>query len=177
MKNRLESYIEKNRELLDVEIPDDDLTWENISTGISKRRKIQLRIIRFAAVILVLFTAGMAGYYVLSHRQTSPEEITLAAISSDLAEEEKLFRFAVSEKLNDVNRHDADPVLLGELYRELHQIDIQYASYYTDLQEFGSKPKIIHGMIRCYQQKIKILERTLCEIEKSERHENKIKSL
>ncbi|MBL7139025.1 MAG: hypothetical protein ISS17_09650 [Bacteroidales bacterium] len=64
MKSNLESYIKKNRGGLDLDSPNDELVWKNISLELSV-----------------------------------------------------------------------------ELYRELHQIDIQYDAYLADLQEMGENPK------------------------------------
>ena len=174
MNGKLESYIKENRERLDLEIPDDELIWGNIAAQLAVRRKQRSLLWKIAAVILVLVSIGSVSIYLIyKTSRIQPEGISLADISKELAAEEQMFRLAVYQKMNQVSNSGIDPQLSYQLYEELHQIDLQYADYFDDLQDLGEHPKVIRGLIRCYEQKLKILEQTLREIEKSKRHENK----
>ena len=174
MKSNLESYIDKNRERLDLDTPDDDLIWKNVSGTLEARKKRTGWLWKAAAIFLILVSVGSVSIYSVNRTlQQQPAGISLKDISKELADEEVLFRHSVYQKMDQVKESNISPELSVELYRELHQIDIQYDAYLADLQEMGENPKVIRGMIRCYEQKIKILEKTIREIEKSERHENK----
>ncbi|MBN1199187.1 MAG: hypothetical protein JXA23_07530 [Bacteroidales bacterium] len=174
MKNRLESYIESNRDRLDLSVPDDDAVWKKISGTLDARKRQAGWIWKAAAVLLVLLSVGSVSIYSVNralHHQ--PAGISLNDISKELGAEEILFRQEVYRKMDQVKNSNIDPTLSVDLYRELHQIDIQYDGYLADLQQLGDNPKVIRGMIRCYEQKIRILEQTIREIEKSERYDNK----
>jgi hypothetical protein len=58
------------------------------------------------------------------------------------------------------------------MMEQLEQIDRQYETYMSDLQELGNQPKILKGIIRCYEMKIRVIEKTLNETEKNKHYEN-----
>lgn len=174
MRNNLESYIEKNRERLDLALPDDDKAWKHISATLSERKRRHGWMWKAAAIFLILLSVGSVTIYSVNRTlQKQPAGISLEDISKELAGEEAAFRQAVYQKMDVIRSSNISPDLSYQLYHELHQIDLQYDGYYSDLQEMGDNPKVIRGMIRCYEQKIKILENTIREIEKQERHENR----
>ena len=172
----MESYIEQNRERLDVESPDDELVWQQISSHLDARKKQSGWLWKAAAIFLIFLSVGsMTIYSVNQSAQHQQPGISLNDISKELADEEKAVRMVVYQKMDQVKASNINASLSYELYKELHQIDIQYDSYFADMQEMGDNPKVIRGLIRCYEQKLKILEKTIREIEKNERHENKKK--
>jgi len=171
--NKLESYIEKNRERLDVETPDDELIWQHISSRLDARKKQTGWLWKAAAIFLIFLTVGSVTIYSVNQSvQQQQPGISLNDISKELADEEKAFRLMVYQKMDQVKASNINPGLSYELYKELHQIDLQYDSYFADMQELGDNPKVIRGLIRCYEQKLKILEKTIREIEKNEHYEN-----
>ena len=175
MKSTLESYIEKNRERLDLDSPEDELIWKNISGVLDSRKRQTGWLWKAAAIFLILISVGSVSIYSVNRTlQKQPVGISLNDISKELGAEEVLFRQSVYQKMNLVKESDISPELSVELYSELHQIDMQYDAYLADLQQMRDNPKVIRGMIRCYEQKIKILEQTIREIEKNERYENNI---
>jgi len=178
MKSPLESYIEQHRDRLDVASFDDESHWNAIAGSLDARKKRHLLLWRTAAIIILLVSsASVTGYFFLKHPTGRPAGISLADISPEMAEEEKTFRLAIMEKMDQVSQHHITPVQSLELSEELHQLDVQYACYLEDMQERGNHPKVLRGMIRVYEQKIKILEKILLETEKNECHENHRKSI
>lgn len=173
MKSNLESYIEDKREQLDLDSPNDEVVWRTIAGRLDARKRKTGWLWKAAAVLLIFLSVGSVSIYSVNRSlQQETTGISLKDISEELALEELAFRQIVYQKMNEVKQSDISPTLSFELYRELHQIDIQYDAYYSDFQEMGDNPKVIRGMIRCYEQKIKILEQTIREIEKTKRHEN-----
>jgi len=61
--------------------------------------------------------------------------------------------------MDEVKRSGADAAEYTEMMDQLEQIDKQYETYMTDLQEMGSQPKILKGIIRCYEMKIRVIEK------------------
>lgn len=173
MESNLDSYIKKNRERLDLDSPDDEVTWKIISETLDARKRQTGWIWKAAAIFLIFLSVGSVSIYSVNRTlQQQPAGISLNDISKELGAEEVLIRQSVYEKMDQVKNSNISPELSANLYRELHQIDIQYDEYFADLQQMGDNPKVIRGMIRCYEQKIKILEQTIRETEKSKRHEN-----
>lgn len=173
MKTTLEEHIIKNRSDLDTVIPDDEFIWKGISSRLETRKRAARLQWKAVAALLILLSVGSVSIYSVNrtlHQQ--PAWISLNDISRELGQEEKQFRQDVFRKMDEIRSLDMDPELSIELYRELHQINLQYDAYLSDLQQMGNNPKVIRGLIRCYEQKIKILEKTIREIEKNDRHEN-----
>jgi hypothetical protein len=79
--------------------------------------------------------------------------------------------------MTEVQNAEIKPVIYREMEGQLDQIDRQYDIYKSDLHEMGPQPRILQGIIRCYELKIRVIEKTLKEIEKNNQYENKKKLL
>jgi len=174
MKTGLDTYFETNRGKLDVELPDDEHIWREISKNMDRSENGKRWFLRIAAAVLLLLSVGVAGIvFVLKYPSPKPHEFTLADVSKPLADKENVYRFVLQEKMKQVNVSSIDPASYQRMISELGHLDMQYERYLEDLNTLGDQPRIIQGLIRCYELKIKIMERTLCEINKTERYENK----
>lgn len=172
MKTSLEQYIRDHRDQIDAAMPDDDAVWQRISIQLDRKKNTTSILWKAAAILLIFLPVGSVSIYSVNRTlHTQPDPISLKDISQELANEERESRNLVLEKMEEINNQTLNPELAVELYTELHQLDLQYAAYFKDLQELGNNPKVIRGLIRCYTQKIKILEKTLKENEKNQRHE------
>ncbi|MEI6884063.1 MAG: hypothetical protein WCO02_06220 [Bacteroidota bacterium] len=156
----------------DVEVPDDEKIWKGISAELNKSRRLRIRLLSAAAVILLLISSGVAATLVIKHRQTSELSFSLQNVSKQLGEEENFFRLTVLQKMEEVKKSGASRDNYYEMMQQLEQIDKQYQTYMSDLHELGSQPKILKGIIRCYELKIRVIEKTLNEIEKNKKYEN-----
>jgi hypothetical protein len=172
MQGKFEHYIESQLHLLDVETPDDEKIWKGISSGLGKTRRLKVGLLAAAAAIVLLVLSGAAVSLVIKQRKNAEMKSSLQNISKQMGEEENFFRLTVLQKLDEVRRSGTRADNCYEMMQQLEQIDRQYETYMTDLQELGSQPKILKGIIRCYEMKIRVIEKTLNEIEKNKRHEN-----
>jgi hypothetical protein len=174
MKTRFDKYFEDHQGQFDVEIPDDDHIWKGISGELDRPGKIRQQILRLAAGLLLLVSISTVILLITRQRITAQHhDFALARVSEALGAEENAFHLLVREKLKAVEAATIDAGSYQQLMTELNQIDRQYAAYLDDLHTLGNQPRIIRGIIRCYAMKIKILEKTLNETAKNERHENK----
>jgi hypothetical protein len=92
-------------------------------------------------------------------------------VSGEFGSEARIFSFAVEQKLAEVQKTGADPAALRELSEQLALVDRNQARYMADLKVVGPDPRILKGIIRCYEQKIRIIEKTLNRIERGNRSE------
>jgi len=172
MQNSIEDYIENHRDVLDVETPDDEKIWKGISTELGKSRRLRIWGFRVAAVILVMVTSGVFITYVMHQRKGGVKNYSLLNVSKELGDEENYFHLTIHRKMKEVQQSGS----LGEPYysmiTQLRQVDRQVETYMSDIQELGNQPKILNGIIRCYELKIRIIEKTLKEIEKNKHYEN-----
>jgi hypothetical protein len=172
MHDRFEEFLEKQRPLPDIEFPDDDRIWNGISAEMGKSRKLRTSLLRAAAVILLLVTSVAIISYFVRQRNADKPDYSLQNVSKQLGEEENFFRLTVMQKMEEVKRTGAKGDDYHEMMDDLKQIDQQYDRYISDLQELGNQPKILKGIIRCYEMKIRVIEKTLNKIEKIKNHEN-----
>ena len=157
---------------LDVEVPDDDKIWKGISAELGKTRRLRIGVLSAAAAILLLFSSGVAVILMINQRKAATPVYSLQNVSKQLGEEENFFRLTVIQKMEEVKKSGANPDDYSEMMQQLEQIDRQYATYMKDLQELGNQPKILKGIIRCYEMKIRVIEKTLNEIAKNKHNEN-----
>ena len=172
MQGKFEEYIENRLHQMDVETHDDEKIWKGISSELGKTRKLRIGLLNAAAVILLLITSGVSVTLLLKQRKAAETNFSLQNVSKQLGEEETFFRLTVIQKLDEVKRSGAKSDDNNVMMEQLEQIDRQYETYMTDLQELGNQPKILKGIIRCYELKIRVIEKTLNEIEKNKHYEN-----
>jgi len=156
----------------DIEVPDDDKIWKGISAELGKNRRLRIGLLSAAAAILLLFSSGVAVILMINQRKAATPLYSLQNVSKQLGEEENFFRLTVTQKMEEVKKSGANPDDYSEMMQQLEQIDRQYATYMKDLQELGNQPKILKGIIRCYEMKIRVIEKTLNEIAKNKNNEN-----
>jgi len=172
MQGRFEEYIMTRHQLLDVAPPDDEKIWKGISAELGKTRRLRIRLLSAAAVILLMISSGVAVTLIINQRKAVKMNYSLQNVSKQLGEEESFFRLTVMHKLEEVKKSGTKGGDYNEMMEQLEQIDRQYETYMSDLQELGNQPKILKGIIRCYEMKIRVIEKTLNETEKNKHYEN-----
>ncbi len=169
--------INKNRQKLDVEEPDDSFIWEGISSELDKGKSKRIPWLRLAAVFILLLTAGYIIIYQTLKQDEKLEYLSLSDISEDLAQQENIYQLTINQQMDHIQSMEVDPEKYKTFFEEIDVLDQYYDEYLKDLQEVGNKPKLIQAMLHYYELKIRILERMLSEIEKTKYNENKNKRL
>jgi len=159
-------------QLSDTEIPDDEKIWKGISGELERGRTFRIRLLSAAAVMLLLISSGVAVSLIMKYRQVPGMDYSLQNVSKQLGAEENFFRLTVLQKMDEVKKSGANSDDYYEMMQQLEQIDRQYKTYMSDLKEMGNQPKILRGIIRCYELKIRVIENTLNEIAKNKKNEN-----
>ena len=172
MQGRFEEYIKTRHQMLDVYPPDDEKIWKGISVELGKTNRLRISLLRAAAVILLMISSGVAVTLIINQRKAVKMNYSLQNVSKQLGEEESFFRLTVMHKLEEVKKSGTKGGDYNEMMEQLEQIDRQYETYMSDLQELGNQPKILKGIIRCYEMKIRVIEKTLNETEKNKHYEN-----
>jgi len=173
MRNDIENHIENQKNLIDVEIPDDEKIWKNISLELGKPRKYQIWRLRIAAVVLVMITSGVVLTYYWQQKKVYEKNASLLNVSKEIGGEGNYFQLTIQRKMEEVQQSGphGEPYYL--MISQLRQVDMQLETYLADFQELGNHPKILKGILRCYELKIRIIEKTLNEIEKNKHYEKK----
>ena len=176
MKQPIEDYVDKQRQAMDVEEPDDQFVWEGIKREMTKGQRIRMQLMRYAAAILVLVSGGYLIFSLTAREDEPARNITLADISEELASQENIFQLTIDQRLNEIQAYQVNQEDFARFYKELQLLDELQEEYIQDLQEVGNNPRLIKAMLNYYELKIRILEKLLMEIEKHESHENKTKN-
>jgi len=168
---KIEEYIRKNRDKLDIEHPDEDYLWTGISQSFIKQKKSKwFYIIRIAAAALLLVTLTYTGFELSTIRKN--QQLILSKIDPVLAQQEAQFQDQINSYYKILHQTKFDKNLLETNYSELQNIDDMIQQYSEDLKKHGPNPKILHSLMDLYQKKILVLDRMLNEIEKTKNYEN-----
>ena len=188
MKNKFEEFLDSGFRMLDdeslsptpysqfpdIEIPDDEKIWKGISAELEKTRRLRIGLLSAAALLLLLISSAVSITLIINQRKTHGVNYSLQNVSKQLGEEENFFRLTVLQKLEEVKSSGVKVDDYQEMMEQLEQIDRQYSVYMNDLHELGNQPKILKGIIRCYELKIRVIEKTLNEIAKTKHNENEM---
>lgn len=168
---KLDEYIRKNRDLLDVEKPDEDFLWTGISQSLNKStRESKYLIFKIAASAVIIIGLSFMVYELMSIHNN--QQLILAKIDPDLAKQEAQFQQQIKAYYQVLEKTDFDKSALETSFKDLDYIDTLINKYSNDLSQFGPNPRLLNTLMDLYQKKIKLLDRMLNEIEKEKRYEN-----
>ena len=93
---KIEEYIQKNRDKLDVHEPDASGMWNNIRHDMNKKKVRRMHAFRWiAASVLVFLLVGT----LIRHEVVVQQQITsLSQINKELAEQENQYHHRVNQK-------------------------------------------------------------------------------
>ena len=145
----LEKYLKKQREYLDVEMPDDQIIWEGIrkdlqtSDSRANKKRMMIRIRNIAAVVVIVLSLGYVLNDIIGERRLN-REISLANIDEKLGVREKEYRALVSFKQKEIGSfNQIDNIIILELLEEIQKLDIIYEQTLKDLGELGNNEQVI----------------------------------
>lgn len=177
MKSNFEDKIRSQRQIMDVDEPDDTLIWQGISRELHQKRVIRSSFFWKAAAILV-FLAGSS--YVAYHEFWSPKQniynITLSEIAPGLSLQVSQYQTEIDEKWTEFDKvKPADTKQLDFFFKELEQLDEMYRQCQEDFYKLGSNERLIRAMLDNYEKRVRILDRMLMEIQKQKDNEQRQK--
>ena len=161
-----------NRELLDVESPNDDFIWSGIEAELKPKKTFQLFSWKAAALILM---ALMSGFVLNSVLNRTPQvvQISLADISPQYAAQEQFYQASIKEKWAQIEQDDFKRNDFAEIFNEIDHLEQIKAESLKDLAELGGNPRLVKTLFEYYEIKIRLLEIMLEEIDKNKNDEIK----
>ena len=170
MKDRLEKYIEDNRNEFDMREPSADL-WNKIAANQNqpKVRRLNASVLWRVAAVIVIF---LTGFLVQEIRYNIGGDNTLQmaqekqeVVIPELQETEAYYAHQVSMMMNEVERYSVnDPGIYEEVKYDLTELDSVYSELKEDLKENVANDEVIEAMIQNYRIKLQILEDLLSEL-------------
>ncbi len=175
MKSKFEEYLEKNRQHLDVEDPDNHLIWEGISRDLARKSKSGYLVFwKVAAIFLLLVSTTYFVYNEFIGPRQNIYSITVGDIDPDFAAKETGYLLVIDNKMQELGQVSSAGVENIEMYyEELENLDEMYREYQLDFYELGKNERLIMAMMDYYEKKMRILDRLLMEIKKQKDYENR----
>jgi hypothetical protein len=181
MSAKLENYLNKRRAELDTESPDDQLIWNRIGNKLagnqqpdkSFQKRNRLILIRnIAAAAFILFSLGYITNDIINRKHQNLN-VTLSSIDKELGRRENAYKMVIGFKTEEVSQFaNSGNQVINELFSELKKLDADYTQAMKDLKEIGPDEKVINTIFNTYEQRIRLLELIILEINKNKSHEN-----
>ena len=171
MATKLEKYLQQNREMLDVENPDDDFLWAGIDKGIEKKKQPFQMNWKVASIVLL---ALMSGFILNSVLNQKPQvvQFSLADVSPELGKKEQFFQVAIQQKMDVIGGYEIDSSKYADFFSEMKILDEFHQQNIADYKQIGNNPRLIAAMLDYYELKIRVMELMLAEIEKEKLYKN-----
>jgi len=161
----LEEFIEQQRELFDLKIPDEKI-WENISKQVNTHT---LRIVWYrsnlfrsiAAGFTLLVFGGTLGFLLANKKESPLWNIGMA--SKPFTDFEMVSQKSINEKLFQLRELNAEE----SIFSDLQQIDRSMEELKNELDRIpkGQEKIILEQLKRGYQTKIDILDKIIQRLE------------
>ncbi len=163
MSDRLEKFIQDNREEFDLQVPEPRL-WNGIEKNIRKTKKIRFTyyLSRAAVVVLIAGITFLVQNIVMNNDLFKPKEKNITSeevIIPELMEAEMYYSGMVDEKLEELKPGlKKYPTIEKELERDLSELDSVYQGLKDDLKDDVANQEVIEAMIQNYRLRVSILE-------------------
>jgi len=167
---KFEEYMRKNRHQFDVEKPDEDFLWTGISQSLNNKKPKRFLILKIAASIVMIMGLSFITYQLITIKNN--QQLILANIDPDLAKQEAQFQNQIKVYYKVLEKSDYNKELLATSFKDLEYIDTLINQYSNDLDQNGPNPRLLNSLMDLYQNKIRLLDRMLNEIEKENKDEN-----
>ena len=168
---KIEEYIRKNRPMMDVDQPDEDMIWLGVSQSIENRAK-QKRIHYWKYAILAaasIIIAFLAGYHAT---KKSDQHLIFVNLDPQLAKQEAQLVHLIGNYTRQIERENFNLETLPTTPAEVKYTDKLIEAYSADLRQYGANPELIETLLDLYEKKIMLLKRMLNEIDNVKEYEN-----
>ncbi len=180
MKDRLEKFIDENRDSFDSISPAEaDRIWGKIErNGIRKTKgSVYLKYFSRAAAILVIFGLSYVFHdYMDIGRESRIADEKMNNIYEqipELKEAETYYSNLVSNTMREIKPFlTSNPQISKDINQDLTELDSIYHSLKNDLKDNVANDQIIEAMIQNYRLKLQILEDLKAEIKHEKLSEN-----
>lgn len=174
MRNKLETYIKQRRPELDVDQPDIKEIWHRIdkqTKGSGKYRKV--RYWMAAAGVVLLLGAGYLMGYQFKNKKSIQTMTGLKINSQEFSTQQHVFLHVINQKWEQIEHYEFELSDYPWIKRELDLLDEIQEDYLQDLKTMGDRPEVIRALLRYYENKIRILEQFINDLEKSNKNQNR----
>jgi hypothetical protein len=176
--DRLEEYIKKRRDSLDIREPSPDI-WNKVRKELKADTKPIRRWLSIAAAVAVL--AGLSALFYQIGRQNGSSDKIITEEKEPAKMQLKEAEVYYNNQINSLYR-EAEPLLTSnpelkkELKSDFSQIDSIYTDIRKDLKDNVANQEVVEALIQNYMIKIKILQDMLVILKENDNNTEKNKS-
>lgn len=170
MKSNFEEFIEKNRELFDVQEPEAGHferfreKLDTAKTGQGKGRIISfLPWLLAAASVLLLITISLTAI-------NSKKGSELADISPEMKETQGFFESTIIKEMAGIQKIKTpeNAKIIDDGLQQMKKLEVNYEILKQELKQSGQDKRVIYAMISNFQQRIEILQTIMLQLEELE---------
>jgi len=172
-KDKLEDFINDNRESFEIHEPKEEL-WDKIAMeDIKKGKKINFtKYISWAAAVVIIF---FISYFVHDFISQAPDDnkneianntyTEDCEVPDDVIETEAYYVSQVNMKLEELYKYTSDdPEIVQDIEYDFNELDSIYIELKNDLCDNVANEEVIEAMIENYMIKLEILEEILFQL-------------
>ncbi|GEM_PF-5681034 len=172
MKDNFSEYMNKQREALDADLPNEGMIWDGIESDMLVHRyQKRMRLWQAAAIVALLISASYIGWDwnkdAQLAKQSTPASSEIA--QGPIATVESSYQAQLATLQEELEARQADPVQLASYYEELKTIEETAQDFSKDLPITSNKQQLAMILVDTYEKKIRLLEKMLLEIDREER--------
>ncbi|MDZ7612796.1 MAG: DUF4179 domain-containing protein [Flavobacteriaceae bacterium] len=170
MKNNFEDFIEKNRELFDVQEPEAG-HFERFKEKLEAVKPVQgkgrlislLPWLMAAASVLLLITISFAA---INGKKGSE----LADISPEMKETQGFFESTIVKEMASIQKIKTpeNEKIIEDGLQQMNKLEVNYEILKQELKLSGQDKRVIYAMISNFQQRIEILQNIMLQLEELE---------
>jgi hypothetical protein len=178
--DKLEEFIRKNREDMDMYTPSEGV-WNEVKRKLRKQNISVNKWLSIAAMVVVILCTGIILIRIGDNKSASNDylqgEAGLEQANPHLKETEIYYNNLVNSLY-----HEATPLLTGnpeikkELNADISQLDSICSDIKKDLKDNVANQEVVEALIQNYRIKIRLLEDMLAILKENENNPEKIKS-
>jgi len=173
--DNFKNFIHQNRDQFDGEEPLEG-HFERFEKKLNKSTLFGLNksdinvILRIAAIVIVVFTAGVFTYNYVYHPAQmeikNTNGMTLSDLSPEYKEVEFFFQTNVNSKLIELEKLNCEKgnIQKSEIIQEITKLDTVYKYLQTELKKNYNDQRIINAMINNYQTRVDFLNKVIFQI-------------
>jgi hypothetical protein len=178
--DKLEEYIRKNREDLDIHSPSSGL-WKKINSNLGNEKPSFIKWFSIAAMVIVILCTGIILLRIGKSGTAQDTELNSSSINAGGNPHLKETEIYYNNLVNSLYR-EATPLLTGnpevrkELTTDISQLDSICSEIKKDLKDNVANQEVVEALIQNYRIKIRLLEDMLTILKENENNQEKNKS-
>ncbi len=161
MEDKLKEYLsENNLNIFEPHSGHEDRFLRKLERETVQKKHFSWKWLPVAASILLVL-----GFYLGSNHQKNQYDMT--DISPKMAETQHFFISTINQELKEIEqyRNINTEHIIEDALDQIEELEDKYNNFKKDLKHIGNEHEVIQGMIANYQQRLKVLEHLLFQLE------------